>query len=338
MEESKITKWNRLGWFALFSFMLGLLTFFKSCFGCSSISLDDKTLNTLINQDSIRRYNDSLKNFYVDKDIFLKLTNSQNTIVGYGPLSMTQINNRSEFYFMTESDSVVSIDVFSNNQFGCERIYHDEFNTVDNNGMYDYGFLPITLNGIDFILRYEHGGSGRYLYFDLFKFDGVKSLVIAYTEGGIPDGQFVPKNNTLIVRGGSKVYQLSLENNKIKKEYLKDLPTTLGNGMHILSIESNKSSLIPVFDSESLDFRKIEAERFIATRPIKLKIGEVVYWDKNTSGKKTHDIRFFNHQTTLKEEPGVSRLSLKPVRTGKDTVMISIDYGDWFEIPIEVVN
>jgi|GEM_PF-6920591 len=196
---------------------------------------------------------------------------------------------------------------------------------------YHVDLVPVSINNMPKMLAIYIGGSGCFLVFDIYEYDGFTKMKKSFTGGYWFSGDYYFLKNNLFFKSNSSRYRLIYKNKKYKLvNYKERLKLDKAQSTHILRVDFKKKLKI-MFDNESLKFLLKNEDRYISEEVIKVKIDESIIIDDNIIPEI--DIKFFHYNGDGIEFQNNFFSSIKFNKKGNNILTIrSYDY--WYDIPI----
>jgi hypothetical protein len=235
------------------------------------------------------------------------------------------------YYIITSGeDDVPAVDVFTVRNGKPENLLH----RVAAGFSEGLEATHANLGGRNFFICSTCAGSGGFLDLDIYAYNGSGKLSLVHQEKNLFKGSFFIADGALCLYGGNQRFVLTYSGKKfVKRPYTKRLSVGDTPGTHVLRVEMNKDKPLFYFDNSPISFLKENEERYRSVSPLPLEMSGQILIDDSLPSPQ--EIRFLSGGPEFSFIRGFF-YGLKPERTGSARVLVSHNYGDWYQIDFVV--
>jgi hypothetical protein len=306
----------------------GLFILFELFFPILSESIKKKNVESIITQIdfSVENKNSGIK---LLKE--LSLFDKNQEIEQSGWIDLKGDGQKSEYFAIIykkwEDFKYLAIISIRDNK--KELIYYDKSYYTD-----DLSIDFFKRGNIPQVLIYTIGGTGHYLSFDIYEFDGISRLDKKYSSSGYSDGIYYFINNGFYISGNAKRYKLKYLNNAYKLyEYHLDLKAVPYSASHILSF-SNFIKFRIFYDGKEIKFTIKEDKSLETNDVIQIEYNDIMLIDDNIINGPEDSIRFYSDYGEEEKYKIIYGFydKIKFIRKGYMELAMRGNYYNWYHL------
>lgn len=226
-----------------------------------------------------------------------------------------------EFFALTDNLETRGpvLDVFSKRGSEWKNILHDE------------GFSGsaleaniVRLEGKSYLVRGFFNGSGHYLDFAVYAYDGLGLARSVFSQDALYQGGFSVRDGKVYVKGRSQKFELKKGPQGFYLEHLKQNYTfDPAKGRHLLKLRSQSDSLTVTFDGRVIAFIEAQKEkgRYQMAESIRIRKGDRMVLDDNMDEPRGIRIFCTENWSWLEDGPDTTLIAAK-----KGNTELSVDF------------
>jgi hypothetical protein len=220
--------------------------------------------------------------------------------------------------------------VFSVRRGTPERLFQQQ-------NVYTRGYVT-SYDGRDYlIVAVEGQGSGGYLDFGVFEWDGIGSPSRVFQISDLFEGDLEVNNGHLYVRGNNQRFVLERSNGKFSLTRYVARPKypEMGDDAHILSFNVKQQQLITSFDGKPVTFVANTTNGFKTAAPLEILKRDSIVFDDNLD--EPRQLRILSEQDGTEWRTGFFS-TVMPGRTNHFYLNVSDEYDACYRIEVKVVD
>lgn len=252
-------------------------------------------------------------------------------------LNLAGSGNQTEFYVSYSFKNSRYISVYSIRINEIQRLYYERESGDE------VGITSAIYDGRPFIVVWNRGGSGGWLGFSIFGWDGVGPLQKEFTtpseeyDAGFFKGELWIINDKVYITGSNQKYELIRENRKFRLQPYSTHPKygDYGMGCHIFRIREVDNKLAFSFDGKDIPIEKINEDKYISKQKIEVLLGESILIDDYIEGGRA--VRIFAYQNEIEWRRGLFP-TIVPIKSGDINFEFNDSYGPWYDFILTVTQ
>ena len=178
----------------------------------------------------------------------------------------------------------------------------------------------LTCGDKPFVLVSTVAGSGCFIDYTLYEYDGIGKLQKVFSEEDLFQGRIYLGNNCLYRSARSQIFKLTYENGKFNfSEYKQRLEADPYAGTHVITYDwDEKEGFIISFDHEKVTFKKSDESSifYLSNNVYTVRTDDVIYVDDNMVGGQPHGIKILASREEFHFIHGLF-MTFKPAKPGK---------------------